>query len=507
MTSMEEVPTLSLPREDMMRLAMALRSAGTILRQIRETRGRSAFDDAENVARREAIAAANGLRKMSAADAAEWNEAAQAGRIVGEQHPDSGMTVRVAPLSGDRFGVQAGWEDNHTTTVVGSQQMADDLRAWLRNNSHRGAVDDLRAATEEMHEYSSTAEPRSARREQLDQAEAWIKQPENAALREIWEDKAHESFRGENGFEKSRHESWLMGEWKQAQKSATAEHSGWDSLADRVRGRVPDDILNSGRWAVAEEQFSKLVDGGADPDLLADSVAGIDFNDGIRSPSGFAAWTMRDAAKHGRAQQPGQGKSEDQAKREVADEWLSQADPDNPLDRARAAQLVGQIDEKFDAQLAERYPGILDGDRARNAANSRAEHHEGNARAAEATAAGPEADADLDRDRVIVIDSEGNAVLPFEPFTADEADHAEDQAETASADASTDRTYVASEREHAQHEREKAVNAVNQPTEAARKADGPLKPPVDAQKAARTAARKAAPSHAPTATKVPKRSM
>lgn len=511
MTHPVEVPTLSLPREDMMRYAALFRAGADILRLLREKQGRSAFRDAENTARREAVARANGLQKLQPADEEEWRHAEAQGWVSTERH-DSGMTVRTAPLSGNRFGVQAGWEDNHTTTVVGSRLMADDLRAWLRNNSHRGSVDDLRVATEELHEHErSQNEPNDPL---LEKAFEWMNQPEQADLHAAWHDKANPDWWGENNFEPGRRRDWLVDKWLTETPEGMEEQrrfrEGWDApggnwfagqewefgkdsdeslLADRLRGRVPESVLDDPRWKVAEDQFSTLVRQGVDPDLLADSVAGIRFDGSIRSPAGFSAWMMRDVVKRGQAQS-GEHKSEEQAKREVAEEWLAEADPDSPLDRARAAQLVGQIDDRFDAQLAERYPRLLDGDRLRDRTSARAERHEANGRDAEAAATRHDAAA-----------SEYHPDRPGRGDAADERDHeaepepihgwersgresaaAEERAEQFGA-AESDRAYAADERDQARQERTAAETAATQPTEAARRADAPLKRPANAPQA------------------------
>ncbi|AHK35486.1 hypothetical protein Pd630_LPD10036 (plasmid) [Rhodococcus opacus PD630] len=481
MTNTEEVPVLSLPREDLMRLVMAMRVGADVLRRAREKSGRSAFEDAENIARKEAVAAAEGLRKFTPTDTEEWNAAAREGRVFAEQHADSGMTVRVAPLSDGRFGVQAGWTDNNTSTVVGSARMADDIRSWLRNNSTHEAVNDLRNATTEVHDSVHG---------DLDRAKEWMAQPGNEMFRKEWDsqdrwwrdydtskqrdawlvgewedarlretrsaaDRAAVAWLGEpeneematrfmrwqfGGFSPSTEsdplgrtptsndrQAWLRDQWHKATGQDGETFAAQDTLADRIRGRVPDSVLGNDRWVVAEEQFRTLVEQGADPELLADTVAGIDFNNGIRSPSGFAAWAMRTAAKKGRVHRSDENTSEEQAKREVAEEWLAQADADNPLDRARAAQLVGQIDDPFDAEVAKKFPGILDGDRDAdlNTAQAEAARHESNARTAEAAAERKDVE-----DRVIVIDSHGNAQLSFDPFSPAEA--AQDRSSTSS---------------------------------------------------------------------------
>ena len=503
----DEVPTLELPREDMMRIGMAFRAAAGLLRVIREREGRSAFSDAEHAARREKITRANEIAPMNWDDRHEWNKAKQDGTVITDRH-DSGMVVQVVPLSGGRYGVTAQMGDTHTETVVGHRGMADELQTWLRNNSTDAAIRDLDATVRELKELKEVEKIPFGRpglsRADFDDAYEWMNRPEQSEQRAKWDNTS--TWMDEHNFFQDRDRAeWLIKEWKEAmgfptsaagpEERARREEEIWqwrqnrdtpaddatlDRLSDRLRGRVSDSILNHPRWGVADEQFAKLVEHGADPDLLADTVAGIRFHDGIRSPAGFAAWAMRDAVKRGTAD-TGTQMTEDQAKREVADEWLAETDPTSPLDRARAAQLVGQIDDQFDARLADRYPGLLDGDRLRERANARADQHEANARRAddaaaqhEATAHDPAVGRRLRRDD----GHEGDTVT--EDDWGDEETY--DRRSAATTDAAYDRAHAADERSRAQQDRTTAETEAVQPTEAAQKAAQPLTRPANAPK-------------------------
>ncbi|WP_446225024.1 hypothetical protein ACTWPB_07895 [Nocardia sp. IBHARD005] len=435
-----EPPVMGIPREDTMRIALAARTLSGVLRQLRERRGRSAWDDAENVARKNAIIDRHAVTKFSHADTDEWNTAEGAGLVRAERHPDTGMTIRVAPLSHGRFGVQAGWTDNHTEAVFGSEELADRVIDWLRNNGSAEAVDDLRRNADELHATSRPRRYQTLRDVELGQARTWAKEHEPDWYR-WWE----QSYAAADTIDGRRlDENEIIGKWVDAtggrtdtavgvarrwlkqhdpesahnweteyencdtrdgrcsledelvrrwrSQSGTGRRRGADSgtaatesgeqdndphnqrtptpLADRLRGRVPDRILDDPRWHVAEDQYIVLTAQGADPQMLIESVAAIDFDSGqIRAPSGYAAWTMREAAKKGDTSNT-QVRSEDDARRSVAEEWLTTADPESPFDRARAAQLVGEINDEFDARLARKYPGILDGDADRSRAQA-----------------------------------------------------------------------------------------------------------------------------------------
>lgn len=476
-----EPPVMGIPREDTMRIALAARTLSGVLRQLREQRGRSAWDDAENVARKTAVLDRHAVTKFSPTDADEWNAAEKEGHIRAERHPDTGMTIRVAPLSHGRFGVQAGWTDNHAEAVFGSEELADRVVDWLRNNGSAEAVDDLRRNADELHATSRPRRHRTLRNVELAQARTWAKEHEPDWYHK-WEQsyvaadtidgrrldeneiirKWVEATGGKTGTAVGVARRWLKQhdpEWADSweteyencdtrdgrrsledavvrrwrSQSRTGRGRGTDTdtatpepdeqgndphnqrtptaLADRLRRRVPDRILDDPRWHVAEDQYTVLTAQGADPEILIESVAAIDFDGGqVRAPSGYAAWTMREAAKKGNTSNA-HSRSEDYARRSVAEEWLTTADRESPFDRARAAQLVGEINDEFDALLARKYPGILDGDadQARAQADQHdatsTDDHEHSRHDATTTHF-----ADANGSRVFAVDGEGTAV-------------------------------------------------------------------------------------------------
>ncbi|MBF6137790.1 hypothetical protein IU501_32995 [Nocardia otitidiscaviarum] len=534
-----ETPVMGIPREDIMRMALAARTLSGVLRQLRERRGRAAWEDAENAARKNAVGDRHAVKKFSRADADDWNAAEKEGRIRAERHPDTGMTIRVAPLSGGRVGVQAGWEDNHAEAVFGSEDLADRVAAWLRNNGSAEAVDDLRRNVDDLHATSQPRTYQTRREADLADARKWAKDNEPDWYRE-WELR-----NTNNGSVDGREASEIIYKWAEATGSSrtvtavqmarrwlakhdpeaardwelaydncdtrdgrrsleadivrlwrskrarqrrndasaepSAESGEQDSdpqnqhtptpLADRLRGRVPDRILSDPRWHVAEDQFAVLTAQGADPEMLVESVAAIDFNNGqIRAPSGFAAWAMREAAKKGKAANA-HTRSEEDARRSVAEEWLTAADPESPFDRARAAQLVGELGDDFDALLARKYPGILDGDAEQ--ARARAAQHEGTADAAEERSRKATVDAGeaaVDEDAVFVVDSDGTVITVS--FAAAPEPEPRAEAEAEAADHSTD----------ARREHEAADDEVHRATRtASAAAQAPLTPPKQAK--------------------------
>ena len=465
MTINEEVPTLSFSRGDLMPVAFAMRTLADVLKLARERRGRAAWGDTTNIDRIEQIAEANGLRPFSPSDADEWIRARESDRASVDFDRITEMTIRVAPLSGDRWGVQAGWQDNNAAAVVGSRKMADELVRWLQINSTPESIDDFRAAAGDVREA----------------AVHWL------------------------------HQEPAARETPTAADEPITTDARQAPLADRLRGRVADDILDNPRWSAAEAQYSSLVAHGVDPDLLVETVAGIDFTDGIRVPSGYAAWAMRNAAKNG-AGPDSTVKTEEDARREVAAEWLISAEGDNPLDRARAAQLVGQLDDGFDAAIALKFPGILDTD-----ARTSAIRHEASTRAAGAAAVGEDkvADSVAEVGRLIVISPDGSAVLPFEPFDAevetevphtfdDEERTADQEARAEPARAGDHRSDETDERDQAEEEWMEATAEAAQPTDAARNAARPLQPPTaphQRRPAPATSTRRRATSQPPTSTR------
>ncbi|WP_280471123.1 hypothetical protein [Nocardia cyriacigeorgica] len=562
-----ETPVMGIPREDTMRMALAARTLSGVLRQLRERRGRSAWDDAENAARKNAVLDRHTVNRFSRADAEEWNTAEREGRIRAERHPDTGMTIRVAPLSRGRFGVQAGWEDNHAEAVFGSEDLAARVADWLRADGSADAVDDLRRNVEDMHATSRPRQQRTLRDIELAEARKWAQENDadwyrwwelsytnadtidgrrldEAEIINKWVDATGGTTRSAVGVARR----WLAEHDPEWTKNWVAEYDNCDTrdgrrsleaeivrrwraqsragrgrggagqdqgadagaaeqgsgpqdqrtptpLADRLRGRVPDRVLDDPRWHVAEAQFAVLTSQGADPDTLIESVAAIDFNNGqIRAPSGFAAWAMREAAKKGKAANA-HTRSEEDARRSVAEEWLMSADPGSPFDRARAAQLVGEIDDDFDALLARKYPGILDGDAEQ--ARARAAQHESNADTADDqarkdnAAAKQTADEDEAEDTVFVVDSDGTVItVPFVPAPEPPP---EAEAEAASHAADADREHEAADREHEADSQHRATRTA----EAA--AQAPLTPPKQAKTNAKTR-RRTPPPAKPAAT-------
>ncbi|GGK63582.1 hypothetical protein [Nocardia camponoti] len=505
-----EPPVMGIPREDTMRIALAARTLSGVLRQLREQRGRSAWDDAENVARKTAVLDRHAVTKFSHLDADEWNTAEKEGRIRAERHPDTGMTIRVSSLSHGRFGVQAGWTDNHAEAVFGSEELADRVVDWLRNTGSAEAVDDLRRNADELHATSRPRRYQTLRDVELAQARTWAKEHESDWYR-WWEQsyaaadtidgrrldeneiirKWVDATGGRTGTAVGVARRWLKqhdSEWahnweteyancdtRDGRRSledeavrrwrsqspagrgrgtdsgkATTESGEQDSdrqnqrtatpLADRLRGRVPDQILDDPRWHVAEDQYTVLTAHGVDPEMLIESVATIDFDSGqVRAPSGFAAWTMREAAKKGNASRT-HARTEDDARRLVAEEWLTTADPESPFDRARAAQLVGEINDEFDALLARKYPGILDGDA--DQARAEADQHDATSTddyehsLHDATA--PQL-ADASGSRVFAVDREGAAItVKFAEAPKRQAGTSEDAADHSAGTAQED---------------------------------------------------------------------
>ncbi|PXX53935.1 hypothetical protein DFR70_12656 [Nocardia tenerifensis] len=540
-----ETPVMSIPREDTMRMALAARTLSGILRQLRERRGRSAWHDAENAARKAAVADRHEVTAFTRADAEEWNAADRDGRIRAERHPDTGMTIRMAPLSDGRFGVQAGWEDNHAEAVFGSEDLAHRVAEWLRDNASADAVEDLRRNAEDL--YSDARQRRRQRRDQRHEARVaaakqWLKETDPDRF-DAWEKAAAQADPGDRPSETD-----LIGEWSTATGGRTETqfeqarewveanrpewYANWDlmylnadssdarrndenhlirywhaernaeqaeqnrsnagseeqrpptPLADRLRGWVPDRILDDPRWHVAEDQFAVLTAQGADTQLLIETVAAIDFDNGIRAPSGFAAWAMKEAAKKGAAARAHK-RSEEDARRSVAEEWLLTADPDSPFDRARAAQLVGEIDDDFDAQLARKYPGILDGDA--DQARAQTAQHQSNGDDADAQARNTSARSSaVDEDAVFVVDADGVINVSFteapEPPTEQEA------AESAAHSADAAREHEAADDE--QHDTRRAASAA---------AQAPLTPPRQAKANTKTR-RRTPPPAKPAAT-------
>jgi hypothetical protein len=640
-----DAPIIDLPREDLMRAVAAIRAVAAAIRTVRERRGRAAFSDPEHAARLRAVAGRNALLPFDSATTREWNTADRDDRVRGAAHPDTGMTVRITELSRGRFGVQAGWDDNHVETVVGDHHLARQLAEWLMADPTLDRLDELRNALDPRlsrpaADRAAAAQAWGLRHDPLwlahwrtpdDLVRAWRQATgrdpafnadlatarANAAaadpdwyrrwwhrhtdaptpgarhLAELEIIRRHGSTSASSGrtspraedthrpqmstepsapqqttsdaqaspgepaapiadqtdFEQARawarandptwydnwsaHYSWvdtregrraledaLLSRWRRRDSSTSAtesrndlgrtpmtpvqasiltdagrqpdpgltwveasllidevrgtprggkvgkwlrEHGLSDNDADRViaaaiaklfpsrpaetpsaaeeiasdgiarqdvafiadlaaaryqaanndpdavrqwredrgaatsstarheldrqmiqrwhpahsfrpdnffhtepaptlaqllRGRIPDRVLDHPRWSIAEEAFAGLVERGAQADALADAVAAVDFdNGGIRAPSGYASWLMRETAK---ATVPEPGTDAD--RRRLVAEWLADTDPTNPINRSLAAQLIGEFDAGIDADIARAFPGILDGD-------------------------------------------------------------------------------------------------------------------------------------------------
>lgn len=361
---LRETPHLGLPREQVLGMAMAARALASGMRAARERRGRAGWSDAEHAARLELAADANGLDRLTPAQALQWNQRVAAGDITTHQHGPSGMTISFADLDDHTQIVQATLDVRTVTVAAGSADMGARVRSWLAESPSHDSLNELRDVA-----------------------------------RDIADDKVRVHL------ENSRADTATAGPDEQAETRGRndAEAQERRELADRLGDRVPDRVTGHPSWARAEKQFDDLVAGGADPGTLADAVAGLRFTEQVRSPAGLAMWQMRKTA----AGQPGPS-DEDTARREAATEWLTTEALDTPADRARATRLIGQFDDAFDAQLADKYPGLLSVDdahiadhiaRADTNTDAAAEHDE-TVRVDEhelATIAPPAVDGALDR--------------------------------------------------------------------------------------------------------------
>ncbi|MFC9356507.1 hypothetical protein ACFTZB_07985 [Rhodococcus sp. NPDC057014] len=374
MAEPHEAPALTVPREDIFKAAISLRLMAGALSRIRERHGRAAFDDSESAARKTEASRLNVLHWFTHRDARDWSRAAESGRVFTDRDPASGMTVRVAPLDAGRFGVQAGWPDNHADVVTGSRETAQDLHRWLLDQPTPERVAGLR-------EWITARHAEAQRGAEVEQAKAWATEHDpdwysswqvahtmSGAATQIRAEgvlvdrmHAHHAAAREQAAADGGHaliaaadRDWAdfvsgLADNGAAVQDAWVPLFGRDvSLADRVRGRVPETILDNPRWPTVETRFRELVDAGADPTRLAGAVRELDWA-GTRSPSGYAIWALDDADTRARTE-----------RRELATEWLLNTDPTDPRDRAEAAELLGQIDDTFDAQLGHRFPGLLD---------------------------------------------------------------------------------------------------------------------------------------------------
>ncbi|WP_045825013.1 hypothetical protein [Williamsia herbipolensis] len=361
---LRETPHLGLPREQILGMAMAARALASGLRAVREGRGRAGWSDAEHAARLELAADAHGIDRLTPTQAQEWNQRVANGDITTHQHTPSGMVISFADLDDRTQVVQATLDDRTVTVAAGSADMGARVRSWLADSPSHDRLSELRDVA-----------------------------------REIAEDKVRVNVDDTRTADTTAAAAEEQTENRGRQETDARERR---DLADRLGDRVPDRVTGHPSWARAEKQFADLVAAGADPDVLTDAVAGLRFTEQVRSPAGLAMWQMRKTA----AGQPGPS-DEDSARREAATEWLATEATDTPTDRARAARLIGQFDEAFDAQLADKYPGLLSVDdahiadhiaRADTNTDAAAEHDE-TARVEEtdlAAIAGPVVDDTLD---------------------------------------------------------------------------------------------------------------
>lgn len=314
---MHETPHLAIPREQILGMAMAARALASGLKAARERRGRAGWSDAEHAARLELAADAGSIDRPSHAQAQEWNARVAAGDITSHQHGPSGMVISFADLTDNTQVVQATLDDRTVTVAAGSADTGARVRSWLAESPSHDRLSELRDVAAEIAEDKT---------------------------------RIHEDLRGFT----TTHAAAPDTE-RAAEATTTAMQQASRELTDRLGDRVPERVTGHPSWARAEKQYAELVAAGADPDTLADAVAGLRFTDKVRSPAGLAMWQMRKTAEG----QPGPA-DEASARREAAMEWLATAS-DSPTDRAR---LVGQVDEAFDARLADKYPGLLSVDDA-----------------------------------------------------------------------------------------------------------------------------------------------
>lgn len=312
-----DVPSLGLPREQLLTYAMLARTAAGALRTVRERHGRAAWNDADEAARIHLAADAAAIDELTPTQAQEWNQRVAEGNVGIDRVGDSGMVMAYAGLADGTEVVQATLGDRTVTVAAGSPATAAHIREWLAANPSHDALSDLRQTARDI---------AADRTEDVPAADV----PAAAA-----------------GDDSGRQQP------EEDRAAISIDELTAPTLRERLGDRVPQRVFDDARWATAERQFRDLVREGVDPALLADAAAGLTFDHKVRSPAGLVAWQLRKAA---------QGHTgptdEDQARREAATEWLATAE-DTPTDRARASRLVGQIDTEFDRALAEKYPGIL----------------------------------------------------------------------------------------------------------------------------------------------------
>ncbi|UOT08476.1 hypothetical protein MPY17_40165 (plasmid) [Rhodococcus opacus] len=374
MAEPHEAPALTVPREDIFKAAISLRLMAGSLSRIRARHGRAAFDDSESAARKAEASRLNALHWFTRRDVEDWSRATETGRVFADRDPDSGMTVLVAPLGAGRFGVQAGWPDHHADVVTGSAEAAQDLHRWLREQPTPERIAGLR-------DWITSRHAEAQRGADVEQARTWAAE-HNPDWYRSWQvahamsgaatqvraegvlvdrmnahraaEREQDAAEGGHALIAAADRDWAdfvseLADNGAAVQEAWVQPFGDDvSLADRLRGRVPDTILDNPRWPTVETRFRELVDAGADPTRLAGAVRELDWTE-ARSPSGYAIWALDDTDTRARAE-----------RRELAAEWLLNTDPDDPRDRAEASDMLGRIDDAFDAQLGQRFPGLLD---------------------------------------------------------------------------------------------------------------------------------------------------
>ncbi|MEY1677707.1 hypothetical protein WDY80_24910 (plasmid) [Gordonia hongkongensis] len=307
-----DVPSLGLPREQLLTYAMFARTAAGALRSARERHGRAAWNDADEAARIHLAADAAAIDELTPTQAQEWNQRVAEGNVDIDRVGDSGMVMAYAGLADGTEVVQATLGDRTVTVAAGSPATAAHVREWLAANPNHDALSDLRQTARDIAADRTEDAPAPAAGDDSGQ-----QQPE------------------------------------QDRTTISIDELTAPTLRERLGDRVPQSVFADARWATAERQFRDLAREGVDPDLLADAAASLTFDHKVRSPAALVAWQLRKAAQGHTAPT-----DEDQARREAATEWLATAE-DTPTDRARASRLVGQIDTEFDRALAEKYPGIL----------------------------------------------------------------------------------------------------------------------------------------------------
>ncbi|ORM35499.1 hypothetical protein [Williamsia sp. 1135] len=395
-----DVPTLSLPRSELLAYAMAARMVSGALRARREANGRAAWADDEHGARMELAADAAAIDLLTPAQAEQWNRIVADGDAVSVRHDPAGMVVSHADLPDGSQVVQGVLGDRVVTVAAGSQQTGQQVQDWLADSPTHDRLTDLRSvATDIADDRAATLTPDAESKVRVD-------------------------------------DDLLTG----AVPEVDPEPEQLQTLAERLDGRIPARVFDDPRWGLAEKRFAEYTTAGADPDVLADAVAGLSFDAKVRTPAGLAAWQLHRTMKG--MTEPA---TEDQARREAAVEWLATEAGTGPDDRARAARLIGQFDDAFDAQLADKYPGLL------NAADAQFHDHNGRSASEHDLAAEHEQTAErADDEHLAVISAPADTsdehltASPEEPELADDRDSdygmAVDHEHTA-----------ADEQQHAQH--------------------------------------------------------